>query len=58
MAIESLEASQAGIKKAKRAMTDKGLTQERLEQQLQIAHATVSKFFTGQPVKSEIFVNI
>jgi predicted NACHT family NTPase len=58
MAIESLEASQAGIKKAKRAMTDKGLTQERLEQQLEIAHATVSKFFTGQPVKSEIFVNI
>ena len=58
MAIQSLKASLAGSKKAKRAMTDKGLTQERLEQQLQIAHQAVSKFFTGQPVKSEIFVNI
>jgi predicted NACHT family NTPase len=58
MAMRSLKASPEGIKRAKTAMTAHKLTHEELAHELQITRQPVSQFFTRQPVKSEIFVNI
>jgi predicted NACHT family NTPase len=58
MARRSLRASPEGIKRAKTAMTAHKLTHEELAHELQITRQPVSQFFTRQPVKSEIFVNI
>jgi predicted NACHT family NTPase len=58
MARRSLRASPEGIKRGETALTTHKLTHERLAHELQITRQPVSQFFTRQPVKSEIFVNI
>jgi tetratricopeptide (TPR) repeat protein len=54
----SLTASEAGIKQAKKALTDKAWVYDNLAQELDITRQPVVRFFTGKTVDRKIFVNI
>ncbi|MBU7582156.1 MAG: NACHT domain-containing NTPase [Nostoc sp. TH1S01] len=59
MAKRSLQASDEGIKKAKRAFNHKGWTQEYLASQVGLdSRQPIWKFFTGKPVARQIFNEI
>ncbi len=57
MAKRSLQASPAGIQRAKRAFTLKGWTQENLAAEVNLkTRQPVWRFFTGQPVDRQVFM--
>lgn len=58
MARESLKACQAGINKAKLALTGKGWTQEELAEKVQTTRQPVANFFAGKGVDRKNFVKI
>lgn len=54
----SLQASSKGIEKAKQALTYGALSQSALATELGVTRQTVSKFFRGQGIDRQYFVNI
>ena len=59
MAKRSLEASPAGIQRAKRAFALKGWTQENLAGEVNLkTRQPIWRFFTGQPVDRQVFMEI
>ncbi|HEY9662762.1 MAG TPA: histidine kinase, partial [Allocoleopsis sp.] len=59
MVKRSLQASPAGIQRAKRAFALKGLTQENLAGEVNLkTRQPVWRFFTGQPVDRQIFLAV
>ncbi len=59
MTKRSIHASQAGIKKAKKAFNSKGWTQESLAVQVNLkTRQPVWRFFTGQPIERYTFIEI
>ena len=54
----SLTVTKEGIGLAKKALTSKMLTQEKVANNLKITRSTVSNFFTGKPVDRQLFVQI
>ncbi len=59
MAKRSLEASPAGIQRAKRAFALKGWTQDNLAGEVNLkTRQPIWRFFTGQPVDRQIFMEI
>jgi len=58
MTSQGLRASSEGIRAAKTALTDKTLSQHKLATALGITRQPVSKFFAGEPVSRNCFVQI
>ncbi len=59
MVKRSLQASPAGIEKAKKAFQNQGWTQEKLSTEIGLgSRQSIWKFFTGQPVERSIFFDI
>lgn len=58
MARESLKACQAGINKAKIALTDKGWTQQKLADEVETTRQPIANFFRGKGVDRKNFVKI
>lgn len=59
MAKRSLQASSAGIKRAKRAFSLKGWTQENLAGEVNLkTRQPIWRFFTGKPVDRQVFMEI
>jgi predicted NACHT family NTPase len=58
MAERSLQASQEGLEKAKRALINKQWTQKALAERLQVTRQPIGKFFGGKPVDRNLFVEI
>ena len=59
MAKRSLEASPAGIQRARRAFSLKGWTQENLAGEVNLkTRQPIWRFFTGQPVDRQVFMEI
>lgn len=59
MVKRSLQASQAGIKQARRAFVRKGWTQENLAEEVDLkTRQPVWRFFTGRPVERHTFMGI
>ncbi|MCC5640291.1 NACHT domain-containing NTPase [Nostoc sp. CHAB 5844] len=58
MARQSLKACQAGIEKAKIALTGKGWTQEELAEKVETTRQPVANFFAGKGVDRRNFVKI
>ncbi|WP_008314652.1 NACHT domain-containing protein [Leptolyngbya sp. PCC 6406] len=59
MAKRSLEASPAGIQRAKRAFALKGWTQENLAGEINLkTRQPIWRFFTGQPVDRQVFMDL
>ncbi|MEH2362305.1 NACHT domain-containing protein [Nostoc sp.] len=54
----SLQASQEGIQKAKRALIRYSLTQKAFAEELEVTRQPIGKFFTGKPVDRNLFVQI
>ncbi|MEE3716304.1 NACHT domain-containing protein [Tumidithrix elongata RA019] len=54
----SLTATEIGIHIARKALIGKALSQKKFAEELDIALATVSNFFTGKPVDRQFFVQI
>ncbi|BAZ53485.1 hypothetical protein NIES4103_61630 [Nostoc sp. NIES-4103] len=54
----SLQASQEGIEKARKALADNSLNQSSLAEDLKISRATVNNFFAGKPVDRKYFYAI
>jgi predicted NACHT family NTPase len=59
MVKRSLQASPAGIQRAKRAFAAKGWTQENLAGEVNLkTRQPICRFFTGQPVDRQIFLAV
>lgn len=59
MSKRSLRASEQGIQEAKRAFNCTGLTQQQLANEVNCkSRQPIWKFFRGQPIESQIFLNI
>ena len=59
MAKRSLQASSAGVQRAKRAFTLKGWTQENLADEVNLkTRQPIWRFFTRQPVDRQIFIEV
>ena len=54
----SLVATEAGVKRAREALIDRGMSQTILEKRLGFSRATVSKFFNGKPLDHQYFTSI
>ncbi|MBD2770654.1 NACHT domain-containing protein [Iningainema tapete] len=54
----SLQACPDGIDLARKSLTNKGLSQQQLEERVQLSHPTVTNFFRGTPVDRTNFVRI
>jgi predicted NACHT family NTPase len=58
MAARSLQVSSEEIETAQKALTDRCLTHKELAKELKISRQTVGKFFRGEPVDRQYFVQI
>ena len=59
MAKRSLQASSAGVQRAKRAFTLKGWTQENLADEVNLkTRQPIWRFFTQKPVDRQIFIEV
>lgn len=59
MSKRSLQASEQGIQEAKKAFNRTGLTQQQLANEVNCkSRQPIWKFFRGQPIESQIFLNI
>ena len=59
MVKRSLQASSAGVQRAKRAFTLKGWTQEHLAEEVNLkTRQPIWRFFTRQPVDRQIFIEV